>query len=161
MISYVYVYIYVCVCNKYTLFSLSFKYQQNGNHITYMLSSLLMVTCNYFASCFSKCNLPCMLNHSSRFWLFETPGTIACQAPLSMGSSRQEHWSGLPCPPGDLPYPGIKPVSLTSPTLAGVFFTTSATWETPSHSGKTRQSSRSAIEKGRGERHYNIMGSKS
>ena len=60
-----------------------------------------------------------------------TPWTIAHQAPLCMGFSRQEYWSGLPCPPpGDLPYPGIKPVSLRSPALAGGFFTISATWET-------------------------------
>ena len=52
----------------------------------------------------------------SHVWLFETPRTVARQAPLSMGFSRQEHWSGLPCPPpGDLPDPGIKPVSLRSP----------------------------------------------
>ena len=45
-----------------------------------------------------------------------------------MGFSRQEHWSGLPrLPPGDLPDPGFKPVSLASPALAGGFFTTSAT----------------------------------
>ena len=51
------------------------------------------------------------------------------QAPLSMGFSRQEYWSGLPGPPpGDLSDPGIEPVSLTSPALAGRFFTTSATW---------------------------------
>ena len=50
--------------------------------------------------------------------LFVTLWTVACQAPLSMGFSRQEYWSGLPCPfPGDLPNPGIKPVSLTSPAL--------------------------------------------
>ena len=56
--------------------------------------------------------------------------TVAHQAPLSMGFSRQEYWSGLPCPsPGDLPDPGIEPVSLTSPALAGGFFTTSTTWE--------------------------------
>ena len=55
---------------------------------------------------------------------------IACQAPLSMGFSRQEYRSGLPClPPEDLPDPGIEPVSLVSPTLAGRFFTTSAIWE--------------------------------
>ena len=49
--------------------------------------------------------------------------TVACQAPLSMEFSRQEYWNGLPCPPpGDLPDPGIKPVSLTSPALAGGFF---------------------------------------
>ena len=44
--------------------------------------------------------------------LFATPWTVARQAPLSMGFSRQEYWSGLPFPPaGDLPNPGIKPVS--------------------------------------------------
>ena len=45
----------------------------------------------------------------SHVWLFATPGTVACQAPLSMGFSRQEYQSGLPFPtPGDLPDPGIK-----------------------------------------------------
>ena len=44
--------------------------------------------------------------------LFETPWTIACQAPLSMGFPRQEHWSGLPFPsPGDFSDPGIEPRS--------------------------------------------------
>ena len=48
----------------------------------------------------------------SRAPLFETPWTVACQAPLSMGFSRQEYWSGLPFPsPGDLPNPGIEPGS--------------------------------------------------
>ena len=62
--------------------------------------------------------------------LFVTPWAIACQALLSTGFSRQERWSRLPCPsPGDLPNPGIKPVSLMSPTLASGFFTTSATWK--------------------------------
>ena len=52
------------------------------------------------------------------------------QAPLSMGFSRQEYWSGVPCPPpGELPDPGMETASLTSPELAGRFFTTSATWE--------------------------------
>ena len=52
---------------------------------------------------------------------------IACQAPLSMWFSRQEHWSGLPCPPAqDLPDPKTEP---TSPVLAGGFFATSAPWE--------------------------------
>ena len=56
--------------------------------------------------------------------------TVARQAPLSMEFSRQEYWSGLPCPPpGDLPNLGIKPTSLTSPALAGGFFTASTTWE--------------------------------
>ena len=61
---------------------------------------------------------------------FVTPWTVAPQAPLSMGFSRQEYWSGLPCPPpGDLPDPGIKPTSLISSVLASRLFTTSATWE--------------------------------
>ena len=68
------------------------------------------------------------LSRFSRVRLFATLWTAARQAPLSMGFSRQECWSGLPCPPpGDLPNPGIKPVSLSSPALAGGFFTTSAT----------------------------------
>ena len=55
----------------------------------------------------------------------ETPWTVAHQAPLFMGFPRQEYWSGLPFPsPGDLPDPGIEPVSLASPTLVSVFFTT-------------------------------------
>ena len=59
-----------------------------------------------------------------------TSWTVAHQAPLSMGLFRQEYWSGLPFPlPGDLSDPRIKPLSLVSPTLAGRFFTTSATWE--------------------------------
>ena len=54
-----------------------------------------------------------------------TPRTVAHQAPLSMGFSRQEYWSGLPLPsPGDLSDPGIEPASLVSPALAGGFFTT-------------------------------------
>ena len=58
-----------------------------------------------------------------------TLGTIARKAPLSMGFSRQEYWSGLPFPsPGDLPNPGIKPASLESYALEGRFFTTSTTW---------------------------------
>ena len=51
--------------------------------------------------------------------------TVTHQAPLSMGFSRPEYWSGLPClPPGNLPNPGIKPVSLMCPALVGWFFTT-------------------------------------
>ena len=54
----------------------------------------------------------CELSHFSCVQLFATPWTIACQAPLSTGSSRQEYWSGLPClPPEDLPNPGIEPRS--------------------------------------------------
>ena len=61
-----------------------------------------------------------------------TTWIVAHQAALSMRFSRQEYWSGLPFPsPENLPHPGTELVSLTSPALAGEFFTTSATWETP------------------------------
>ena len=66
----------------------------------------------------------------SRVQLFVTLWTVACQAPLSTRFSRQEHWSGMPCPSlGDPPNPGIEPASLTPPALVGRFFTTSTTWE--------------------------------
>ena len=53
------------------------------------------------------------------------------QAPMFMGFSRQEYWSGLLCSsPEDLPNPGIESATLTSPALAGRFFTASATRET-------------------------------
>ena len=72
---------------------------------------------------------------NSRLWLFfllfsyevvsdssAIPQTVVCQAPLSMGFSRQEYWSGLPFPsPGDLPNPGTEP---TSPALPGGFSNT-------------------------------------
>ena len=53
-----------------------------------------------------------MLSYFSHVRLFATPWTVARQAPLSIGFSRQEYWSGVPCPPpGNLPDPGIKPAS--------------------------------------------------
>ena len=52
----------------------------------------------------------CVPAKSLQSCLFATLWTVACQPPLSIGFSRQEYWSGLPCPPlGDLPDPGIKP----------------------------------------------------
>ena len=80
-------------------------------------SSQLCAVCYAMLSCFS------------RLWLWETLWTVALQAPLSMGFSRQEYWSGLPFPsPRDLPDPGIELSSLKSPVLADRFFTTSASW---------------------------------
>ena len=56
--------------------------------------------------------------------------TVACQTTLSVGFSRQEYWSGLPCPrPGDLSNPGMGHACITSPALAGGFFTTRTTWK--------------------------------
>ena len=60
----------------------------------------------------------CAWSHFSDDQLFAYLWTIAHQAPLSMGFSGQESWSGLPYPPpGDLPNPGIKPVSPAAPAL--------------------------------------------
>ena len=55
--------------------------------------------------------------------------TIANQAPLSMGFSRQEYWIWMPCPPSGIFPTGTEPAFLTSPALEGRFFTISATWE--------------------------------
>ena len=61
----------------------------------------------------------------SHVQLFVTPGTVAHQAPLSMGFSQQEYWNVLPFPLlGDLPDLGIKPMSRVSPALAGRFVIT-------------------------------------
>ena len=73
---------------------------------------------NNYHVCVCVCGL-------SRVQLFAIPRTVAFLALLSMGFSRQEYWSGLPCPPpGDLPDLGIEAVSLASPALVGGFFTT-------------------------------------
>ena len=72
----------------------------------------------------------CMLSSISHVRLCDM--TVAHQALLSMGFSRQEFWSGFLCPPpGDVPDPGIELTSLMSPELAGRFLTTSATWKVP------------------------------
>ena len=74
--------------------------------------------------------MPCVPSCFTHIHLFAILWTIARQAPLSMELSRQEYWSGFPCPPlGDLPKPGIKQTSLKSPGLTGEFFTTCTTWE--------------------------------
>ena len=77
----------------------------------------------YIVRCVSVC-----VSGFSCVQLFVTLQTVAHQAPLSMGFSRQECWNGLPCSPlGDLADPGIEPTFLMSPALAGRFFTTSTT----------------------------------
>ena len=70
----------------------------------------------------------------SRVWLSATLWIVTLQAPLSMEFSRQEHWSKLPFPsPEDLPDPGIDPLSLAFPALAGRFFTIWATGKAPTY----------------------------
>ena len=81
-----------------------------------------MISFMYMLSCFSHVQI------------FGTLWTVARQAPLCMGFSRQEYWSGLPCPPpGIIPNGGIESASLMSPALAGGFFTTRPNWEAQFH----------------------------
>ena len=87
---------------------------QTFNRAGHVVTTQFWVHAKLLQSCLTLCDLL----------------TRACQTPLCMGFSRQEYWSGLPCPPpGDLSNPGIEPVSLMSLALAGRFFTT---WEAPS-----------------------------
>ena len=75
-------------------------------------------------------SLICVLSRFSRVRHPATLWTVACQAPLSMGFSRQAYWSGFPGPsPGDSPTPGIDLVFHYVSCIAGGFFTTRATWE--------------------------------
>ena len=73
----------------------------------------------------------CLLSCFSCVRLFMTPWGVACQASLSLGLSRQEYWSGLPCPPpGELPNLETEPMSLTVSCIGRwVLYTTRATWE--------------------------------
>ena len=73
----------------------------------------------------------------SQVILFVTLWTVAYQAPLSMEFSRKEYWSMLPClPPGNLPDPGVEPMSPASPALAGGFFTTEPPGKPKTHDPK-------------------------
>ena len=85
-------------------------------------------------------NLIFLVELLSHVQFFVILWTVVCQAPLSMGFSRQEYWSGLQFPsPGDLPNPGINPDILTSPALANGFFTTHATLVLPKVTSVTRR----------------------
>ena len=97
-------------------------------HLTFVCFGLVLVTDILIdIALFSWIQRVCAQS-LGRVWLFATPWTVGPQAPLSMGFSRQECRSGLPFPStGELPNPGIEPWSLTSPPLAGRFFTTTAT----------------------------------
>ena len=90
---------------------------------TPLISSFFLSLFPFYMGC------ACVPSCFSRVRLFVTLWAVAHQAPLSMGFSRQEYWSGWPCPPpGDLPDLGIELASFKFPALAGGFFTTSTTW---------------------------------
>ena len=84
----------------------------------------------YLSSVVKVYTLACVLNCFIHVQLFVTLWTVVGQAPPSMGFSRRDYRSGLPCPPPrNIPNPGIKLQSLISPALAGGFFTISTIWE--------------------------------
>ena len=98
------------------------------NSIIYLICEMGIITLPYLKDCWenymSYFVCVCVVSHFSHGQLFVTLWTVACQALLFMGFSRQEHWSWLQCPPpGDLPYLGIKCASHMSPALAGRVFT--------------------------------------
>ena len=87
---------------------------ENGCKAEYEVSSLAMRVLSGF----------------SHTQLFATPWTVAPQAPLSKGFSRQEYWRGVQCPPpGALSNPGTESTSLTPPAKVGGFITARVTWE--------------------------------
>ena len=97
------------------LWSMYCKY----SHFKYRKQSLENITCSRLLL-----RIICMCS-ATQSCLFVNPWTVACQAPLSMGFSRQICWSRLPFPAaGDLPNPGIESGSPTSSALAGRFFIT-------------------------------------
>ena len=95
------------------------------NYTLHVHNSLVCKTQDSSGTCLS-----CSVLLLSHVRLFETPWTVARQAPLSMGFPRQEYWSGLPFPsPGDLPNSGTEPTPPVSPAFAGGFLTVEATGE--------------------------------
>ena len=97
-------------------FNFIYNFCRHMYHIFYILCLIFFNFIYNFCISVHACVGVCSV------WLFATLWTIAGQASLSMGFSRQEYWSGVPFPsPGDFPNPGIKP---RCPALAGGFFTT-------------------------------------
>ena len=95
------------------------------SHFAYRPFSIALHLCSSLLLFVEASQLACAKVHVfmlSCVRLFVTPWTVAHQAPLSMGFSKQEYWSGLPCPsPRNLPDPGIKATSPVSPALQADF----------------------------------------
>ena len=118
---------YICVNIQCMFFSswLHSLWQFLGPSAALLLLEKVESYCLIESSRKTYTRLLLLLSHFSRVRLFLILWTVAYQAPLCMGFSRQEYWSGPT--PGDLPDPVIKP--LIPPALAGRFFTISTTWE--------------------------------
>ena len=114
------------------------KFKLQSSYYAIMINNSVYMTCFCFfpLEAFRKSGgdsfwHACVLSHHNDIRLFVTPWIVAHQTPLSMRFSRQQYWSGLPCPPpGGLPNPGIEFMFLMLPALAGWCFTTSTTRET-------------------------------
>ena len=87
--------------------------------MNYVILGMCVLNSGIFCSIsFFKKLVVCVVSHFSCVRLFVNPWIVAYQAPLSMGFSQQEYWSVLLCPPpGDLPDPGMEPMSPASPAL--------------------------------------------
>ena len=104
----------------------TFAVQEKNRAIFYLKSHLSLAF--YVLHCLPEITVP----GPSCVWLLATPWTVAHQAPLSMGFSQQEYWSGLLVPPPEgLPNPGIKPTSSCISRIGRWILYHSATWETP------------------------------
>ena len=116
-----------CVIYLYVL-SLPLDKLLGGRDNILFSVSLDLSTSSVPRTCVCVCVCACVCERAlSHVWEFATLLTVACQAPMCIGFSRQGYWSELPFPlPGDRPDTGIKPLSLTSPALAGGFITTAA-----------------------------------
>ena len=114
---------FLYLVNKQQLINIHYYYFLKMCHFYQMTNSeVLLVKAKKLLFKMCVCAHMCALTHVQ---LFVTPWTVANQAPLSMGFPRQEYWSGSPFPTSrDLPDPEMEPTSLSTPGLAGGFFTT-------------------------------------
>ena len=125
MCIHTHMYTHICVCMCVYVHQMSSQ----------ILCPLYMCMCVYIYNIYAYmcllCACMCMLSHFIHVQLFATPWTVACQAPISMEFSRQEYWSGLPCPPFSRgsSQPRDRTCISTSPALEAGFLTISATWE--------------------------------
>ena len=120
---------WICLGIYYSIM-ISYNCKLNGFPVCTTKMGGLPLLLSELANASPICPSVCMLSRFSCVWFCVTLWSVAHQDPLSMGFSSQEYWSGLSCPPpGYLPDPGIEPMSLMIPALAGRFFITNATWE--------------------------------
>ena len=100
-----------CVCPIPVSYHYKFLWSRNVCFsVLYSLNRLMFILCvTWVGPSHNPLYVVCVLSRFSHVQLFATVWTVAHQAPLSVGFSRQEYWSGLPCPPpGEFPDPGIK-----------------------------------------------------